>query len=168
MTPEEKQKGFQLIATSLAKYQSWMSDKDYETTPLFHHPFDKSYKGCIDFVGFSSDSIYPFFHHICHPKSHILTDDTELIFWLVQFNDNPRNHQIWAEARSKYWSYITMGLTDCSGSGGAAYRDTKLVFQFLAELYNAKIIEKEVSWELGLAAERQASQTKMATEEEMA
>jgi hypothetical protein len=162
MNPQDKQKAFTIIATSLAKNQDWMSERDYQTGVLLSHPFDKSHKEMMEFVGFGSDSIYPFLFHACHPKSD---RPKELIFWLVQVQGDPRQHQVWAEVRGEFTSYLTTGMTDYSGSGGSAYKEMKLAFQFLADLYNIEIVEKEVAWELGLKAERECSKALMETEE---
>lgn len=134
-----KQAALISIVRAIKKPAHMVEDREYkDVTVLFHHPLSPESAPdfmMISFVGFSSDSIYPFLYH-----SFIATGPiAQLIFWLCQQAENPRHHQIFAEIKTEFETFLVSGMTDFSGSGSSAYAELRNVFEFLAEIYELEI-----------------------------
>lgn len=144
-------KGFNVILAALTKSKDWIPDREWTQSAAFlpRHPFDEGCKTFVDFIGFSSDRIYPFLHNILKPGlGTLMLDHAKFIFWMLQQED-PRQHQIWIEARDGIQSVMTAGMTDYSGSGGSAYEEMKAAVEFLSAVYGCEVIETEVSHDIG-------------------
>lgn len=139
-----KQQALTTIVRAIKKPAHMAEDREYrETIALFHHPISTESVAdhmMINFVGFSSDSIYPLLFHALTATPPIV----QLIFWLCQQTDNPGQHQIFAEIKTEYETFICSGMTDFSGAGSSAYREMEAVFEFLADVYGIQVKRIEV------------------------
>lgn len=130
-----------LIATGLKKPDYMLTDWGYESpVMLSRHPFDSVMPDeqpteamTVDFVGFSSDSIYPLLYHTVGKE----------IEWLIIWQcaqEREGHFNIFAEiGLVDKRAFICSGMTNYSGSGGKAYEDTLAVFRVLSLAYGLSV-----------------------------
>ena len=148
-----KQQALKTIVKAIKQPDHMKEAREYgQTWYLTRHPLDPSRRSLgapggvrddlVDFVGFSSDDIYPLLYHA-------LTNGygpvTGLTFWLCPQKEIVGGHQIFAEVRTETTAYLACGMTDYSGSGGHAYKELKNAFEFLAEIYGLQVECRELA-----------------------
>ena len=138
-----KQQALQTIVKAIKRPDHMKEARQYDQTwYLTRHPLDPGRDDLVDFVGFSSDDIYPLLYHAL---ANGYGPVTGLTFWLCRQRDIPGGHQIFAEVRTETTTYLTCGMTDYSGSGGHAYKELGNAFEFLAEVYGLEVECRELA-----------------------
>lgn len=107
-----------------------------EHWPLNSHPFVPDYKGFVEFVGDDSDSIFRFLYQALTPSLDAIAGSPEynvqLTLWKAEYKEG--QNYIFAEISDDFGSLITGGMTDFSGSGGAAHLELSRVFELLSDI----------------------------------
>jgi hypothetical protein len=138
-----KQQALKTIVKAIKRPDHMKEAREYgQTWYLTRHPFDPSRDDLVDFIGFSSDDIYPLLYHALAGGYGPVTG---LTFWLCPQKEIAGGHQIFAEVRTETTVYLTCGMTDYSGSGGHAYKELKNAFEFLAEIYGLAVEYRELA-----------------------
>lgn len=132
-----------IMSGRYAGYRKKMESGD----TIFKHPLTEGDNGLFyEWTGFDSDSWMDAVRLALTDSSSAFDGTLYVCFWKANYSPRKpyEQNQIWLEIGDELERYLCSGMTDYSGSGGAAYKDAKKVIEFLEEQIPGAVVESRV------------------------